>query len=249
MHQWEDNGIVISVTRFGEQSAIVRFLTAEHGLFPCMVKGALSKANRGTYQPGNLFHIQWQARIEEQLGHAKAELLQAITAELLQDGLALQLINAMSALVTSAVPERIKEKELFNLFKAISSDIKSIDYDILRLLRAYAEFEFTLLQELGFGLDLEECAATGRKDDLIYVSPKSGRAVCREAGEPYKARMLALPPFLKSPELPAEMSQILDALALTGYFLEGWVLQPEGRKMPDARQRLATHLCSSIKSE
>lgn len=249
MHQWEDNGIVISVTRYGEQSAIVRFLTQEHGLFPCMVKGALSKANRGMYQPGNLLHIHWQARIEEQLGHAKGELLQSITAELLQDGLALQVINAMGALVTAAVPERIKEKELFILFSDISSIIKSIHYDKTRLMRSYAEFEYALLQELGFGLDLDECAATGRKDDLIYVSPKSGRAVCREAGEPYKARMLALPPFLKTPESHAEMSQILDALTLTGYFLEGWVLQPEGRKMPDARQRLLMQINSSIESE
>lgn len=238
MQQWEDSGIVISVTRYGEQSAIVRFLTAQHGLFPCMVKGALSKNSKGAYQPGNLFHVSWQARIEEQLGHARGEMVQSITGELLQDTLALQVMNAVTAMILLAVPERIKEEQLFINIRSISDIIKSIDYDAVDLLRAYAEFEFVMLQELGFGLDLEECAATGRKDDLIYVSPRSGRAVCREAGEPYKSRMLVLPQFFKTPECPADIPQTLDALALTGYFLEGWVLQPEGRKMPEARQRL-----------
>lgn len=246
MQKWDDNGIVISVTRYGEQSAIVRFLTAQHGLFPCMVKGALSKNTRGMYQPGNLFHLHWKARIEEQLGQARGEMLQSVTAELLEDSMALQVVNSLCAMLLLAVPERIKEAELFIKINEILKIIKLSDYSKVALIRAYAEFEFMLLQELGFGLDLEECAATGRKDDLIYVSPKSGRAVCREAGEPYKARMLALPEFLKTPDVSAKMSQILDALALTGYFLEGWVLQPEGRKLPDARHRLMASVASSI---
>lgn len=239
MHQWEDSGIVISVSRYGEQSAIVRLLTARHGLHPAMVKGAFGKSARGVYQPGNLVHARWQARLEEQLGHYQCELLRSHTAELLANPLALHVVNAVVAMVSAAVPERIDENDIYNDIIIILDKIKQSD-DNLSLMESYTRFEFTLLHALGFGLDLEECAATGKcdVDELIYVSPKSGRAVSREAGEPYKAKLLSLPDFLKTGQKAANLRQVLDGLALTGYFLEGWVLHPEAKKMPEARQHL-----------
>lgn len=274
MHQWQDSAIVISAQSYGEQSALVRLLTAEHGLFPGIVKGGFAKSARATYQPGNILHVTWRARLEEQLGQYRCELLTSSTAQLLRSQAALHVMNAICALVLSCVPERINEniiynkiKEIINLFHvtcqpqrsegscATERDSSLAARNDNLLFQCYVEFELTLLQALGFGLDLTRCAATGSKAELIYVSPKSGRAVCREAGEPYKAKLLALPEFLMQCHLersegvhaasrdslaPSQNNRqaILDGLALTGYFLEAWVLYAEHKKMPEARQRL-----------
>lgn len=242
MHQWNDSGIILSVSRYGEQSAIVRLLTEHHGVQPGMVKGVFSTKSRGVFQPGNLVHAHWQARLEEQLGTMRCELLTSITAQLLSVPLALRLINAATALVLACVPERIVERNIFIFLRQLIDKIYQNNEKESQLY-AYALLEYTLLQELGFGLDLRECAATGitERERLVYVSPKSGRAVCIEAGEPYKDKMLALPAFLRDGESTRDMRQMLDALALTGYFLESWVLHPEGRKMPEARQELLAY--------
>lgn len=243
MHQWDDEGIIISVSRYGEQSAIVRALTAEHGLYAGMVKGVYSKKWRGVFQPGNLVHIHWQARLEEHLGMMRCELLRSVTAQLLAEPLALRFVNAAAAMVLTTVPERIEERDIYNKLIALISTINAMD-DAEKSLECYVWFEYTLLHALGFGLDLSECAATASTiaEELVYVSPKSGRAVSAAAGEPYKTRMLPLPAFLRDGQTTRDMRQMLDALALTGYFLEAWLLQPEGKKLPAARQDLLDSL-------
>lgn len=246
MQQWDDTGIVIAVTRYGEQSAIVRVLTAAHGLYAGMVKGAYSKKVRGVYQPGNLLHVHWQARLEEQLGTMRGELLRSCTAQLLAEPFALRLMNAACALVLAVVPERIEEREIYRIFSLLADAVHHEDDEEARLL-PYARLEFALLQELGFGLDMTECAANGAvpRGELVYVSPKSGRAVSRAAGEPYKAKLLPLPTFLRDGESTEDMRQMLDGLTLTGYFLEAWLLRPEGRTLPDARRQLLQALRSA----
>lgn len=241
MHQWDDSGIIISVARYGEQSAVVRLLTAKHGLCPGMAKGAYSKASRGIFQPGNVVYAHWQARLEEHLGAVRCELQSSVTAQLLAEPVALRLVNSAAALVLTCVPERIREDDIYSKFSDLISNINSSD-ELWRWLLAYVVLEFTILSELGFGIDLSECAATGKCDPqtLIYVSPKSGRAVSANAGEPYKCKLLALPAFLRDGQSTDDMRQMLDGLVLTGYFLEAWVLHPEGRKLPDARRELLT---------
>lgn len=242
MHFWEDTGIVISVTKYGETSALLRVLTSHHGLFPGMVKGAFSKTCRGIYQPGNILHIHWQARLEEQLGQMRCELLKSSTAELLSDPYHLHLMNTVFAWIIHTVPERINERNIYKKIILLLDKIHSLNEDKAALLRDYVEFEFTLLHALGFGLDLSCCAATGQKAELVYVSPKSGRAVSRVAGQPYHAKMLPLPEFLQNPQKIPDLPQMLDGLALTGYFLDSWVLQPEGKKVPEARYDLLRFL-------
>jgi DNA repair protein RecO (recombination protein O) len=243
MLQWGDTGIVISVARHGEQSAILRLLTAQHGLQPGMAKGVYSKKHRGTFQPGNVVHAHWQARLEEHLGFYSCELQTSVTAQLLSQPMALRLVNAMAAMVLACVPERIDEYDIFNKCSKLIGCINLSD-DIYNWLCAYVEFEFTTLHALGFGLDLSACAATGATDpqQLTHVSPKSGRAVCAAAAEPYRARLLPLPPFLRDGKSTSDPRQMLDGLALTGYFLEAWVLNPEGRKIPEARKELLAQL-------
>ena len=118
----------------------------------------------------------------------------------------------------------------------------------LHLLRSFNEpdiwptllvhWEFQLLAELGFGLDLSECAATGTAEELVYVSPRSGRAVSREAGAPYGDKLLPLPAFLLDATAPLGPADIAAGFALTGFFLERDVLEPHGLKLPPARERL-----------
>lgn len=239
MLQWDDSGIIISVARYGEQSAIVRLLTAEHGLYPGMAKGVYSKKHRGTYQPGNVVHGHWQARLEEHLGMLRCELTASVTAQLMSNTLALRLINAACAMVLACVPERIEENEIYSNFRLLINEINLSD-DVSRWLFAYVMLELTMLRALGFGMDLVSCAATGstEREALVYVSPKSARAVCAEAGEPYKHKLLPLPAFLRDAQSTGDVRQMLDGLALAGYFLEASVLSPEGRKIPDARREL-----------
>lgn len=247
MHQWDDTGIVIAVARYGEQSAIVRVLTESHGLCAGMVKGVYSKKSRGVYQPGNQLHIHWQARLEEQLGTMRGELLHSSTAQLLAEPFALSLMNAACAMVRACVPERIEEKIIYNDINEICTKV-NLENDVCAWLLPYVRLEMSLLQELGFGLDVSECAATGAvaREELCYVSPKSGRAVSVAAAEPYKAKLLPLPAFLRDGESTADMRQMLDGLMLTGYFLEAWVLQPEGKSMPDARRQLMKAIRAKI---
>ncbi len=244
MHSFDDTGIIINVSRYGETSAVVRVLTAEHGLCAGMVKGAFAKQHRGTYQLGNRLHIHWQARLEEHLGQIRGELLQSVSAVLLTDVVALKVVNAACALVQVCMPERITNPMIYNYFDSL---IAQLEAEPLALLSAYVQFELSVLQGLGFGLDFMNCASGENvsQEALVYVSPKSGRAVSREAGEPYKDKMLPLPAFLRdgAEVSPAkEMRQILDGMALTGYFLGVRLLQPEGKSLPEARQQLLEYI-------
>jgi DNA repair protein RecO (recombination protein O) len=240
MH-WSDPAIILSARKFGETSAVVRVLTREHGVFSGVFRGASSKNNRGIAQAGNVVSAAWNARLAEQLGTFKLELLEAHAAHIMQDGGKLSALTSACSLLELALPERHPYPKLFSEF-----------HEFLHILNGegnwqeeYVKLELTLLAESGFGLDFSECAATGVTDDLVFVSPKSGRAVCRTAGEPYRDKMLPLPSFLlitPSPTFPlkrkSEQKEILAGMQLTGYFLEHSLLASHGKKMPLARARL-----------
>lgn len=240
MH-WNDSAIILSVKKHGETSAIVRALAHQHGVYAGVVKGASSKANRGILQPGNCVNIIWQARLSEHIGSFKAELLHAHAAHIMQDAQKLIALTSACAMIELSLPERHPYPRLYTLFDAFLHDLITHD----AWLPAYVFLELDLLAEAGFGLDLSCCAATGVTDNLLYVSPKSGRAVSREAGEPYKDKLLRLPAFLL-PEGEKSgsggPSDIANGLTLTGYFLEHWLLTPHKRKLPAARERLVQTL-------
>lgn len=247
MPQWDDVGIVLSVLPYGEQSAVVRLLTAEHGVFPGMVKGALSKKNRASFQPGNRLHVHWQARLDEHLGQFRCELEHSCAADMLASVLALRAINAITSLAATCLPERINERKIYNYVSELTLNVEAANDDVVAYASHYIRFEMALLEALGFGLDLASCAATGIEESeaLVYVSPKSGRAVCAEAGKPYHDKMLLLPDFLKAGEArktAENLQQVLDGLALTGYFLESRVLRPDGKHLPNAREGWETEL-------
>ena len=230
--QWTDAGILLSTRKFGETSAVVRVLAREHGVYGGVVRGAHSKINRGIIQPGNVVSASWNARLHEQLGTLKLELIEAHTVHIMAHPAKLAALTSACSLVEIAMPERHPYPKLFVALHAFLHHLQSEDWA-----EEYVKFELALLAESGFGLDLSECAATGVKEDLIYVSPKSGRAVSREAGEPYREKLLPLPAFLLASS-QLENDKTLAGMRLSGYFLEHSLLAPHGKKLPAARVRL-----------
>lgn len=246
MH-WNETAIILSVRKHGENSAVLRVLAHQQGVFSGIAKGVSSKSNRGIFQPGNIVNATWQARLSEHLGTFKCELLEANTAFFMQDNGRLSALSAACALVESALPERHPYERLYALFLLFLHALKHEE----GWLKSYVLLELDILAEAGFGLDLSECAATGSTQDLIYVSPKSGRAVSRIAGEPYKNKLFPLPAFLlrtdkKNDPNPAE---ILAGLDITGYFLDHWLLTPHHRKLPAVRERLIEMVKKTYGSE
>lgn len=235
--EWVDDAIVLSARRHGESSAIIALLTREHGRHAGLVRGAMGR-HRGVHESGNSVRAQWRGRLSEHLGTFSCELTAAVAAQLLDDRDRLAGLAAACAIADSALPDRVP-------FPRIYASLGTL---IMRLLAqepwtgAYVAWEVKLLAELGFGLDLSRCAATGIKDQLAYVSPRSGRAVSLLAGEPYRERLLRLPRFLITPTAPATAGDVFDGLTLTGYFLARHVYGPYERPLPPARFRLVERL-------
>lgn len=233
--QWHDSAIVISAQKYGESSAIATLLTKESGLFKGLVRGISSPKQRGLYQSGNFLSVKWSGRLPEHLGNFSAELSQANAAFLLQSNQKLSALNSICDIVATTLPER---EPANNIYLQL--------YDFIELLQNnehwpqyYILFEMSLLAHLGFGLDLSSCAATGVTDDLFYISPKSGRSLCKTAGEPYKNKLFKIPEFIKNGNLNhTSADDIKIGLDICSYFLEKYVFRPHNRSAPDSRARL-----------
>jgi DNA repair protein RecO (recombination protein O) len=234
--RWTDEAILLSVARYGETSALVSVLTREHGRHGGLVRGGGSKAARGALQPGNRLTVTWQARLADHLGHVSWELASATGTRWLDDPLRLAGLTAVCALAEACLAEREPHSAVFEGLAAVLAAMDGEGWPGLVVL-----WELGLLGELGFGLDLSCCAVSGTTDDLVYVSPKSGRAVSRAAGLAYHDKLLPLPGFLLDRSL-AGRSEVLTGLGLTGYFLDRHVLGPHGRTLPAARARLVERL-------
>ena len=232
--EWTDEGIILSVRPHGETAAVVELLTRNHGRHSSLVHGGRSRRLRPALQIGNHVDTTWKARLADQLGHATIELRRGYASAAMQEPLALAGLSSIAAL-SRMLPERDPHPNLYEITLFVLGFLD--DATVWPAL--YVRWELALLTELGFGLDLAACAATGAKFDLIYVSPKSGRAVSGAAGEPYKDKLLGLPSFLTA-ERPSEVTgeAILSGLALTSYFLQSRVFHPRELALPDVRMRL-----------
>jgi DNA repair protein RecO (recombination protein O) len=230
--QWTDDGIIIGTRRHGETSLIVELMTPAHGRHLGLVRGGRSRRVQPTLQPGNSVTATWRARLDAHLGHYTVESTTQRAARLIEGPAGLYGIQALAALLR-LLPERDPHPKLYDGLLAILDFLE----DPLIAGGLIVRFELKLLDDLGFGLDLTECAATGTNDDLAYVSPRTGRAVSRSAGEAYRDRLLPLPSFLM--EAPSEsrptVEELGNAFHLTGYFLARHVYEPRGLVPSDAR--------------
>ncbi len=239
--QWADEGIVLGVRRHGETSAILELMTREHGRHLGMVRGGFGSRMKPILQPGNGVSVTWRARLDEHLGNYTVEPLRLRASDYFAAPHAIYGVGHLAALMR-LLPERDPHASLYEAFDILLDRLADAQASAPMVVR----FELQVLTELGFGLDLAECAATGTTDELIYVSPKSGRAVSREAGTPYADRMLRLPAFLGDVGEQPAAGALADGFALTGFFLERYVLEPRGLPLSDERAHFIAALTRAL---
>jgi DNA repair protein RecO (recombination protein O) len=230
--EWQDRGIVLGVRRHGETSVIAELMTQTHGRHMGLVRGGRSRRMQPVLQPGNVVEATWRARLDEHVGLFLIEPVTLRAARLMEMATAIHGVQALAALLR-LLPERDPHQRLFRAMDVILDHLEVAS----EAGELFVRFELAVLEELGFGLDLHACAATGLADDLAYVSPKSGRAVSRGAGAPWAERLLALPPFLTRRDNRAADAEALEAaFRLTGHFFNRDVYEARGIAMPEARE-------------
>jgi DNA repair protein RecO (recombination protein O) len=240
--EWRDEGIILAVRNHGETSAIVELLTGLRGRCLGLVRGGRSRRLRPVLQPGNSVLAHWHARLEEHLGNLTVEPVSLRAGFIMDDRFKLAGLATLAA-QAQMLPEREPHPRLYEASRIVLDAIE--DDDVWPML--FVRWEMGLLDELGFGLDLATCAATGQSDDLHFVSPRSGRAVSRLAGLPYGDRLFELPGFLGG-QAVTKPDDVIAGLRLTGHFLERHVFGPRAIAMPQARQWFADELLSRISS-
>jgi len=228
--EWQDEGFILHTQTLGERKQVVSLFTAHHGR--CAGVFSVNQKNKGWAQCGGKVRARWGARLENHIGYWTLEPLQSNTAFLLDAPGPLAALLSVTTLCQVALPERHSYTHLYERFEALLKDLATPYWA-----RSYVFFELTLLEELGYGLDLRSCAVSGVTQGLTAVSPRTGRAVCESVAAPYQGKLLSLPNFIcqENKESLPEDEEILDALQLSGYFLERHLL---GRVLPSARTRL-----------
>ncbi|MBP6013521.1 MAG: DNA repair protein RecO [Alphaproteobacteria bacterium] len=239
--EWTDDGIVLGLRPFGENGAILEALTRERGRHLGLVAGAMSKRMKGALEAGNGVKLRWRGRLDQQLGSYTVELASARAAQFFDDGLKLAGLSAACATLAATLPEREMHARVYEDFDALLTAMAVEPSP--GWVEQYVRFELVLLEDLGFGLDLTACAVTGVSDGLTCVSPKTGRAVSTAAAEPYRDKLLKLPPFLAGGAL-SKSQELVDGLALTGFFLDRVAFE-HGAAVPPARARFTDRLAAA----
>jgi DNA repair protein RecO (recombination protein O) len=235
---WREDGTILSLRPHGETSVILEVFTRARGRHAGVVRGGVSRKIAPVIQPGNRVTLAWRARLEDHLGSFTAEPLIS-RAGILSDRLALSGLNAICALLMFVLPERDPHPALHDRTEELLGQLAAghPDWPL-----AYLRWEMQLLEEMGHGLDLSRCAVTGSREDLAFVSPKTGRAVSRGAAGDWAPRLLPLPQCLlgQGPAMAGELGQ---GLAVTGHFLATHLAPALGtRPLPEARNRLIAAL-------
>ncbi|WP_181702863.1 DNA repair protein RecO [Chthonobacter albigriseus] len=235
--EWTSDAIVLGSRPHGEGSVILEVMTAERGRHMGLVKGGRGRRVAAVLQAGNTVQLTWRARLDAHLGMFTAELVTARAARLMESAVGVYGVQIIAAHLRY-LAERDPHPALYEATEIILDHMDNA-LDVGRLI---VRFELALLDELGFGLDLSACAATGATTDLVYVSPKSARAVSRAAGEPYRDRMLPLPAFLRDASIIPEADDLRAAFQLTGYFLDRHVADPRAIPLSEARAQLLARI-------
>lgn len=233
----EDRGILLGTRKFQESACIAACLLENHGLIRGYVR--MSRRKGVILNPGNIVKVVWKARLDSHLGSMTCENEKCLSGIIGFDSLKTMALSSITSIALSLLQELELQPEIYDRFIIFLSklDVSSYDY-----LTAYALLEAEFLTKSGFGLDLKSCAATNSPHNLVYISPKSGRAVSQSAGEPYKDRLLPLPAFMCDETAPASLHDIACSLTALGYFLSKHIWEPHKQKEPAARQQLITHI-------
>lgn len=232
--EWTEDALILGCRKHGETSVILEVMTRERGRCLGLVRGGRSRRMQPTLQAGNQVTVTWRARLEDHLGIFSVDPLRLRAATLMETSIGLNGLQTLASHLR-LLAERDPHAGLIDAAEIIIDNLPDPTFTAALLVR----FELALLDDLGFGLDLSECAATGMREDLVYVSPKSGRAVCREAGKAYHDKMLSLPAFLKSDTPTLNHNEVADAFVLTGFFLSRHIYEPRQIKPPLSRETLA----------
>lgn len=234
--QLTDEAIILSSSKYGENSGIVCALTENNGVYKGLVRGITGKTQRGIFQPGNIVELTWRARLSEHLGNFSAGLIHSGAVGIMDEPIKLAALSSLCATLEATLQERDPAQTIYAHFQQFLSQLAADSWQ-----KSYVMLELELLNQLGYGLDLSECAATGTTHELIYVSPKSGRAVSRSAGLPYCDKLLKLPDFLLEEATTHQPlpTSINDGITLCGYFLDKYYFSPNNITQPQARARFA----------
>lgn len=236
MH-FQDEGYIINLRKHGERSLILTVVTKNNGKITGYVKNCLTKKNLGIYQLGNLVTIDAYARLEENMLSLRVELSSPSAVNFMNDSVKLDTLSAFCSLCNACLPEN---ENLERFYYYIDSFFNLINED--NWITHYSYFEFYLLDYLGVGLDLSECSATGSVDNLKYVSPKTGKAVCEEAGLPYKERLFLYPQYIVDKNYHPQASEVVDLLGMMEFFLNKNFFQIHNLKFPINRVNLGVNL-------
>lgn len=242
MSAWASNAIALSARKFGENDAILDILTPDKGRVSGLVYGGSGKSKRALLEPGSRLTVSWKSRNDEQLGFFESlEGRERGAADVMDDPAALSALSCVASLLLATTPER---SQCFGLYEATEILLDALG-DTQGWPALYIRWEQGLLAEMGYGLDFSKCALTGTVDDLAWVSPKTGRAASRGAGEPFADRLLVLPAFLLGGQNSIKSGDVADGFALTGHFIARELLDPVRKTMPEARARLIFSLGKS----
>lgn len=231
--EWRDHGILLAVRRHGETSAIIEVFTEQHGRHAGVVRGGTSRKIAPILQPGAQLDVTWRARLEDHIGTFQVEPVRSRAAQVMGSRLALAGLNAVAGLLSFCLPEREAHVRFYHRTEPLL-DLLGED-DVWPL--AYLRWEMALLDEMGFGMDLSQCAVTGARAGLRFVSPKSGRAVSEAGAGEWADRLLPLPDVMLG-QGEAPDTEIAQSFETTGYFLRQKLAQElVHRPLPEARQR------------
>ncbi len=227
MPEWNDEGIILSAKKFGEKGFVVNILTEHHGRHVGWLNHYKSKSILSNIQPGSIVKVFWKSRLIEQMGKFKIELISSISGKIFDERLKLQSLNSLCALLENFLPERQNYSEVYIATSAFLDLLAINEGDINnQWLKGYVKWEIGLLSSIGFSLDLKQCAVTGNKNDLCYVSPKTGKAVSKDGAGKFAPKLLKLPFFLGGAEIKGSniYEEILIGLNITTYFFKNKLL-------------------------
>jgi DNA repair protein RecO (recombination protein O) len=230
--KFNDEGIIISLRKYSENSLIVKVFSREHGIYRGFVRSVKSSKDKVIFQVGNLVSFEFRARIEESLGSFVAvDLIKSYCSQIMFNRVKLDCVNSLFSIIDDSFLDREEHQILFEKLQNFLQKITSEEVQIKSFLADYIKLELKILKTLGYGIDLSSCVVTNSKVDLAFVSPKSARAVCLSAGKPYQNKLLKLPNFLLEEDGEIAEDDLINGFKLSGYFLEKFAFEGKSDKL------------------